>query len=359
MRIAILGGTGAMGVYLTRILAERGEELTITSRSSHNSEFKNVNYVQGNAHDTTFLKTLLNEKYDAVVDFMVYSTKEFGLKRDIFLDSTAQYVLLSSSRVYANSKTPIMESFPRLLDVIKDEAFLQTDDYALKKARQENLLRESGKTNWTIVRPYITYSAHRLQLGTFEKEHWLYRALHGRTVVFPKDIADRATTLTWGGDVAWGIAACIGNPEAYGKAFHITTSTAIRWGEVLELYQHVFHEVTGDPMKVKLIDTSEKMGKVMGDQYKIRYDRLFDRTFNNGEILRLTGGIDFMPPKDGLERCLREFLEKPGFLYVPWSEVLAWMDKEAGEKTRLTELPSLKRKIKYVFYRYAPEQFSH
>lgn len=307
MRIALFGGTGAMGAYLARILAERGEELTITSRSPRKSEYKNVKYAQGDAREIAFVKTLLNEKYDAIVDFMFYTTEEFKARRDMLLDATAQYIFLSSSRVYADSKTPIVESSPRLLDASKDEVFLQTDDYALAKARGENLLRESGRTNWTIVRPYITYSDQRLQLGAFEKEFWLYRALHGQTIAFPKDIAACTTTLTWGRDVAQGITALIGNSEAYREAFHITTPVPILWSEVLDLYQRVFQEVTGNPMKVELIDTSEE------SSYQIQYDRLFDRTFDNGKITRLMGGIEFVGPKEGLERCLREFLAHPKF----------------------------------------------
>lgn len=53
---------------------------------------------------------------------------------------------------------------------------LSIDEYAITKAHQENLLINSKNKNWTIIRPYITYSEQRLQLGTFEKEDWLYRA---------------------------------------------------------------------------------------------------------------------------------------------------------------------------------------
>ena len=35
----------------------------------------------------------------------------------------------------------------RLLDISKDDKYLRTDEYALAKARQENILQKSGK-NW-------------------------------------------------------------------------------------------------------------------------------------------------------------------------------------------------------------------
>ena len=149
MKILVLGGTGAMGVDLVRILAERGENVIVTSRAKRESAANNVKYLQGDAHDPAFLQSLLRDSYGAIVDFMVYTTEEFQYKVDLFLNSTKQYVFMSSSRVYADSKTPITENSARLLEVCKDEVYLKTDEYALSKARQEDLLCESGKSNWT------------------------------------------------------------------------------------------------------------------------------------------------------------------------------------------------------------------
>ena len=53
---------------------------------------------------------------------------------------------------------------------------------------EENLLFNSEKNNFTIIRPTITYNTQRLQLGVLEKENWLYRALHGRAIVFSDDV---------------------------------------------------------------------------------------------------------------------------------------------------------------------------
>lgn len=68
MQILLLGGTGAMGVSLKTILAERGDEVFITSRSPRKSERKNIHYIQGDAHNSAFLKEILKNRYDAIVD---------------------------------------------------------------------------------------------------------------------------------------------------------------------------------------------------------------------------------------------------------------------------------------------------
>ncbi|WP_429885676.1 NAD-dependent epimerase/dehydratase family protein, partial [Geoalkalibacter halelectricus] len=219
--ILVLGGTGAMGSHLVQLLAERGDKVSVTTRSSQGPS-ADIEYIQGNAREDSFLDPILARKWDAIVDFMVYTTPDFERRASKLLASTNQYLFLSSARVYAESTEPIGEDSPRLLDICVDSKFLATDEYALAKARQENILKQSGRHNWTIIRPYITYGEQRLQLGVLEKEGWLYRALQGRTIVFSKDIVGKLSTLTYGLDVAAAIAALIGNTRALGEAYQIT-----------------------------------------------------------------------------------------------------------------------------------------
>ena len=346
----------SMGVDLVRILAQHSWDVTVTSRTERKSEFRNIRYIQGNAHDCGFLKMLLKDKYDAIVDFMVYQTDEFKLRRDLFLDATGQYLFLSSSRVYADSVRPITEDSPRLLDVIDEEAYLRTDEYALAKARQENLLRKSGRTNWTIIRPYITYSNQRLQLGVYEKELWLYRALHGRTVLFPKSIAEKYTTMTLGEDVAQGISGLIGNERALGQAFHITTDQAIQWNNVLAIYQRVFRDVMDRDIKIQYTDDAKPIYEVMGNKYQVIYDRYFNRRFDNAKFLQTVGNYEFTEPEAGMENCLREFLKRPEFGAAPYS-FSAQMDKLTKERTGLSEISGFKQKGKYLIERYFPNKF--
>lgn len=185
LKILLLGGTGAMGVHLSKILNNQGEDVYVTTRRERKG--MGITYIQGNAHENAFLSDILQKyHFDVLIDFMIYNTSEFADRVDLLLSSVGQYIFLSSSRVYADSQTPITENSPRLLDVYKEEEYLKTDKYALSKARQEDILHRSGKNNWTVIRPYITYSEIRLQLGVLEKELWLYRALNGRTNRFFK-----------------------------------------------------------------------------------------------------------------------------------------------------------------------------
>lgn len=146
-----------------------------------------IQYIQGNAMDNSFLLDVLRmQEWDCILDFMSYKTEQFVQRVEPFLNSTKQYIFLSSARVYDFDKV-IDEESDRIIDTSHDTRFLCTKDYALEKARQEDVLRKQGKNNWTIVRPYKTYSCKRLQLGFLEKENWLYRCLQGRTEEYAKN----------------------------------------------------------------------------------------------------------------------------------------------------------------------------
>ena len=337
-----------MGEHLVNLLSKTENEVYVTSRKQR-QPFGNVRYIQGNAHELPFLETTLKGGYDVIVDFMAYGTEEFKTKYMLFLNSCVQYVFLSSSRAYADSKTPITEGSPLLADVCKDEEYMATDEYALAKGREENILRTSGKSNWTIIRPYITYSEQRLQLGVLEKEVWLYRALHGRTIVFSDDIADKYTTLTYGQDVARGIAAVMGNKASLGQAFHITTSAFMKWSDVLGIYLEELEGILGKKPKLLMLKKTHRLAN--GGKWQVIYDRYYDRRFNNSKINTIMHTDEFVLPEEGLRRCIRAFCSHPEFRAINWNEQVL-LDKMAGERAKRNEFASLKAWIKYLIHRY-------
>ena len=349
--ILILGGTGAMGEHLVHILGQNPEnQIYVTSRTAHKNH-ANISYLVGNAHDDKFLLPLLKMYlWDAIVDFMAYSTVNFANRVKVLLESTKQYIFLSSSRVYAPQESPIREDSMRLLDVSNDRIYLKSDEYALAKARQEDILRKSGKNNWTIIRPYITYSESRLQLGVLEKEAWLYRALKGRTIVFSKDVLEKRTTLTYGYDVSRGIAALIGCHEAYSQAFHITVTESHTWGEILNLYLNVIEQYTGNRAKLLILD---KYPCQSDDRpfYQLIYDRYFNRTFDNTKIGKFINVNTFTPTIDGLKKCLEVFILKQNFRNINWKDE-AYRDRITKECAKVGEFPSVKIMIKYFLYRF-------
>lgn len=352
MKILLLAGTGVMGTYLSEILIRQGIDVYITSRNKKHAADNKIKYIIGNAGSKDFISRVLKDNFDVIVDFMVYEEKTFKEHLPLLLSSTHQYIFLSSSRVYAQSQSPITEESERLLDVCSDKEYISTNEYALKKAREENMLMKSGFNNWTIIRPYITYGNERLQLGTLEKEQWLYRALKGRSIVFCKDIADKLTTLTYGYDVSRVMAKFIGNENALGEIIHITSSEAAKWQDILNIYLKVIYETTGITPKTYMLEDSKSVSQII-NKYQIKYDRLYDRIFDNKKAEKIFGNnITYTPVQEGIQNCLREFITgQHNFRRISWKWE-AYADILTNEKTPLKEILSFKEKVKYLVYRY-------
>lgn len=308
MNILVLGGTGAMGTHLISFLSENNDvQGTVTSRKERTNH-GNINYIVGNARDRVFMSDLLkNNHYDVIVDFMNYNYEEFLEYHRALLEATEHYIFLSSSRVYANYDGRITENCPRLLEASKDESFLSTNRYALRKAREEDMLRTSGMTNYSIIRPYITYSSRRLQLGIYEKEEWLYRVLNDKPLIISEGILDKMTTLSFGRDVSFGIyKIALGKPIA--DAVHITTMENMTWLDILKMYASIIKEQTGKDI---ILYTSHEMKSVellFEGGYNTIYDRQWNRQFDNAKAEKVCGHIDYLAMREGLSSCLKNFL---------------------------------------------------
>lgn len=309
-KILVLGGTGAMGGYLVDILSGDNQCLIdVSSRRARCTTKRNVTYIKGNARDAVFISTLLQRNYDVIVDFMNYDYDEFADRCQSLLRATKHYIWFSSCRVYADSPIPLTETSPRLLETSCDEAFLATNRYALRKARQEDLLKTSGFNNYTIVRPYITYSSERLQLGIYEKEQWLWRLLRGKSIVINKHILDKTTTMTHGQDVARIIAQCVANPRVYGQIVQIASDETMTWREVLRMYLDVLRQTDGISPEIYVSDHMESIDLLYEGGYNTIYDRVYNRCFSSRRVEELLGEkIPYVEMRDGIEACLRTFL---------------------------------------------------
>ena len=298
-KILVLGATGAMGQYLVPELLALGYAVVGVTLDDITSDNPALRYVKGNAKADGFLEEILKNGYDGVVDFMTYYTAEFEKIYKLFLDNTKHYIFLSSCRVFADCP-PITEKSPRLLEASEDKEFLATEDYALYKAKEEDMLRKSGYSNWSIVRPATTYSKGRFQLVTLEAETLIYRMRAGKTVVLPKEAMHCQATHSWGGDVAKMIAKLMFNEKAYKEDFNVATAEHHSWEEIAGFYNEIH------PFKYIAVPKEDYLD-IIGPgldwvKYQLIYARLFQRITDNTKILECTGmkQADLMPLQEGL-----------------------------------------------------------
>lgn len=304
-KILVLGATGAMATYLIPELLKKGYYVDGISLDEVVSYDDKLTYTKGNAKDITFLTELLEKKYDAVVDFMIYNSLElYKQYYNLFLENTKHYIFFSTYRVYADD-SPLSEDSKRLLDVEKPDDFVTEFEYSIYKAQQEDFLNTSEYKHYTIVRPAITYSKRRFQLTTLEADVLIYRMLQGKTVVLPESAMDKQATMSWAGDVAKMLAAIILNPSAFGQTYNVATSEHMTWKEVAEIYEEIggLKYVTTDDDTYVYLLTGNSSYAVYSRQ-QLLYDRCYDRMVDNSKILALSNmkQSDLISLKEGLKR---------------------------------------------------------
>lgn len=315
-KVLILGATGAMGKYLIPKLVERGYDIDAVALDEYDFGCQ-INFIKAQAKDFEFRTELLKNKYDGIVDFLIYPTADLALYLPELLESTGHYIYLSSYRIYDNAETPIKETSPRLIDNAGDVLLRNSDDYSIYKARGENILKSWNRKNWSIIRPAITYSFLRYQLVTLEAPLTVGRAKLGKTVVLPESAKNIQATMSWGGDVAEMIARLLFNEKAYGETYTVSTSEHHTWGEIADYYKDIcdLNAIWIDQTDyLKIVVEGFERFPYTGS-WQLIYDRLFDRIIDNSKVLDATGMKqgNMMKLYDGLKyeigRCPADFTD--------------------------------------------------
>ncbi|MFC5336889.1 hypothetical protein [Leucobacter denitrificans] len=105
--------------------------------------------------------------------------------------------------------------------------------------------------NFTIVRPYITYSSQRVAFGIWETQQVIARMLDRRPIFIGNELANTVTSLTHSSDVAKAILGLLNNSRAYGKTIQIASPEEITWGDVYSIAA----EALGVPLEISPIST--------------------------------------------------------------------------------------------------------
>ncbi len=309
-KVLLIGGSGTLGSYVTHYLLKDICKIDVICLED-NVYTKKVHYFKANA-DFTFLKEFLkNRHYDAIVNFIIYENAEnYKPIHEFLCSKTEQLVFLSSYRVYADEEHPITENAPHLYDVIKDERFLEEDNYAVPKSKCEKyILFESKAKNCTIVRPVISFSDKRYDIVFPLSQSEISEHIEKNTPVFlPKEAQNLTAGLDWAKNSGKIIAALLFKKEALGEAFTVSSAQNLTWGEIANIYT----EKAG--LKFKWISTEEYIDLnpyLKENPWIIIYDRLFNRTVDNSKVLKVTGlsKNDFYSIKHGIEHELKNVLK--------------------------------------------------
>ena len=232
MKILFIGGTGTISMAITRLLAERGDELYLLNRGSRNSELPaNVRTITadiGNEADTA--AKLEGMEFDCVGEFIGFVPQQLERDYRLFKGKTKQFIYISSASAYLK---------PPKGYLITEETPLVNPywEYSRNKKACEDYLMERYRRDGfpvTIVRPSHTYDERSVPLGVHGNGgSWqvVKRIKEGKQVIIHGD-GTSLWTITHNSDFAKAYVGLIGNEKAIGEAFHITTDESLSWNEI-------------------------------------------------------------------------------------------------------------------------------
>ncbi len=301
-KVLLIAGGGTLGSYTSEELLRKDCDVDVICLEDKVSDDERLTFYKECA-DFEFLESFLKEKYyDAIVNFIHYKdTEEYKRVHMLLTSKTDQLVFLSSYRVYADLQHPVTESAPQLFDVVENERFLTTEDYAVPKSKNEKYIREESETkNWTIVRPVISFSSRRLDIVTVNRRDVIEYAKAKKPIILPAVSKNLTAGLDWAGNSGKLIANLLFKEAALGEAFTVSSAQNLKWSEVADYYT----ELVGT--EFEWVDTESYLNTneyLKEHPWALIYDRAFDRTIDNSKILKVTGlkPEDFLPIKEGIK----------------------------------------------------------
>jgi len=298
-KVLLIGGGGTLGTYTAKELLRLGHKVDIICLEDKASDNENLAFYKGEASLEYLEGFLKNKTYDGIVNFIHYpNVEEYPPIHSLLISHTNHLIILSSYRVYADEQHPVTETAPMLLDVSTDKDFIETEKYAISKAKLEKYLNKECKgQNWTIVRPVISFSKLRFDLVTYFGHDLLTKIKNGETIPLPTNAKNLAAGLDWAGNSGKLIANLLFKEECFGEAYTVSSGQNLTWGEVAKLYAELLEA------KIEWVSLEEYLKATNNfNYYALLYDRLFDRQIDNSKILKATGlnKNDFLSVKEGL-----------------------------------------------------------
>lgn len=271
MKILLIGGTGTISGAIAKLLAQRGDDLTLLNRGNRAEDVPagakviccDIN------NEALVAEKLAGECFDAVCQFVGYKPEHVQRDYRLFAGKTKQYIFISSTAAY---QKPVVN-----YRMTEETTFCNPYwDYAREKAACEEFLMQKYRDEGfpvTIVRPSHTYGERSVPLAVRGKKgSWqiLKRMMEGKKVIIHGD-GTNLWTLTHNSDFAKGFVGLIGNPSALGEAFHITSDESVTWNQVYQIVAdrlnvplHAYHVSTDFLSAVN--PPHDYWGSLMGDK---------------------------------------------------------------------------------------------
>jgi nucleoside-diphosphate-sugar epimerase len=229
VKVLFIGGTGIISSACSALAVEKGFNLYLFNRggtSNRRPAPEGAHALSGDIHNPADMTRVLDEhKFDVVVNWIAYGATDVERDINTFQGKVGQYIFISSASAYQKpvQQLPITEETPL------ENPFWQysRDKISAEKALEDAYIKDGFPI--TIVRPSHTYDKTMLPFqGGYT---FIERMRQGKAVIIPGD-GTSTWVLTHHKDFAKGFVGLLGNPQAIGEAFQITSDMLLSWNQI-------------------------------------------------------------------------------------------------------------------------------
>jgi nucleoside-diphosphate-sugar epimerase len=301
MRVLFIGGTGLISTAVSRQAIAEGVELYLLNRGLRGAPPEGTHGLTADINQAEEVRAALDGlRFDVVVNWIAYTPEDIERDLSLFKERVGQYVFISSAAAYQK---------PPAHYVIKEETPLVNPfwDYARGKiACEERLLQAHAEEGFpaTIVRPSHTYETNfPVAIGGGGTYTLADRMKRGEPIIVHGD-GTSLWTLTHSEDFARGFLGLLGNVEAVGQAFHITSDEVQTWEQIYRTIAEALG-VEANVLHVPSDFIARAVPRLAGT---LHGDKKWSAVFDNGKIKRFVPGFRAaIPFREGIRRTLAWF----------------------------------------------------
>ena len=303
MRVLFIGGTGFISTAVSRLAVAEGIELYLLNRGLRSEPPPGTHGLTADINHPEEVRAALRDlRFDVVVNWIAYTPEDIERDLSLFKGRVGQYIFISSAAAYQK---------PPAHFVITEETPLVNPfwDYARGKiACEERLLKAHAEEGFpaTIVRPSHTYEANfPVAVGGGGTYTLADRMKRGRPIIVHGD-GTSLWTLTHAEDFARGFLGLLGNSEALGEAFHITSDEVLTWEQIYRTIAEAL-DVEANVVHVPSDFIARVVPRLAGT---LHGDKKWSAVFDNGKIRKFVPGFcAAVPFREGIRRTLAWFAE--------------------------------------------------
>ena len=289
MKVLFIGGTGIISTEVSKLCILNGIDLYLLNRGKSNKRINGVKELNADISNFNEYSNVLKEhNWDVVVNWIAFTLEDIERDFKLFSGITKQYIFISSASAYQKppSSPYITESTP-----LKNPFW----QYSRNKIACEDKLLDSYRNfdfPVTIVRPSHTYDkVIPIAIGGW-KEYTTVNRIKNKEKIIVHGDGTSLWTLTHSKDFAKGFVGLLGNQQAIGEAFHITSDEVLTWNQIYE----TIGDIIGEKPNIVHIP-SDFIGKY--DEH-LRDGLLGDKAnsviFDNSKIKRYVPGYKAIIP---------------------------------------------------------------